>query len=74
MTGTRCSRAALPMLLARRGLRVLAIDRARFPSNTISTHFVGPRTASFLAMRGPLDKLSATGCPAINLVTADYGP
>ena len=62
------------MVLAGRGLRVLAIDRARFPSDTISTHFLWPRTASLLAMCGLLDKLSATGCSAIDLVTADYGP
>jgi 2-polyprenyl-6-methoxyphenol hydroxylase-like FAD-dependent oxidoreductase len=62
------------MLLARRGLRVLAIDRARFPSDKISTHFLWPRTTSFLAMWGLLDKLSAAGRSAINLVTADYGP
>lgn len=61
------------MLLARSGHKVLAIDRARFPSDTISTHFMWPRTTSFLAGWGLLDKLSATGCPAIERVTADYG-
>ena len=61
------------MLLARSGHKVLAIDRARFPSDTISTHFMWPRTTSFLAGWGLLEKLSATGCPAIELVTADYG-
>ena len=72
--GTRCSGSALAMLLARSGYKVLAIDRARFPSDTISTHFLWPRTTSFLAAWGLLDKLAATGCPAIELVTADYGP
>jgi len=61
------------MLLARHGLKVLAIDRAHFPSDTISTHFLWPRTTSFLASWNLLDTLSATGCPAIELVTADYG-
>jgi flavin-dependent dehydrogenase len=72
--GTRCAGAALAMLLARAGLKVLAIDRVRFPSDTISTHFLWPRTTSFLADWGLLDTLAATGCPPINLVTADYGP
>jgi hypothetical protein len=61
------------MLLARNGYKVLAVDRAQFPSDTISTHFLWPRTTSFLARWDLLGKLSATGCPAIDLVTADYG-
>lgn len=61
------------MLLARKGCKVLAVDRAQFPSDTISTHFLWPRTTSFLAQWRLLDKLAATGCPPIHLVTADYG-
>jgi 2-polyprenyl-6-methoxyphenol hydroxylase-like FAD-dependent oxidoreductase len=74
IVGTRCAGASLAMLLARGGHKVLAIDRARFPSDTISTHFLWPRTTSFLAKWGLLDKLAATGCPPIERVTADYGP
>jgi 2-polyprenyl-6-methoxyphenol hydroxylase-like FAD-dependent oxidoreductase len=74
IVGTRCAGASLAMLLARGGHKVLAIDRARFPSDTISTHFLWPRTTSFLAKWGLLDKLAATGCPSIERVTADYGP
>jgi flavin-dependent dehydrogenase len=73
IVGTRCSGASLAMLLARSGYKVLAIDRVHFPSDTISTHFLWPRTTAFLATWGLLDELAATGCPAINLVTADYG-
>jgi 2-polyprenyl-6-methoxyphenol hydroxylase-like FAD-dependent oxidoreductase len=74
VVGTRCAGASLAMLLARGGHKVLAIDRAHFPSDTISTHFMWPRTTSFLAKWNLLDKLAATGCPAIERVTADYGP
>jgi 2-polyprenyl-6-methoxyphenol hydroxylase-like FAD-dependent oxidoreductase len=70
----RCSGAALALLLARNGCKVLAIDRVQFPSDTISTHFMWPRTTTFLAKWGLLDKLAATGCPPIERVTADYGP
>ncbi len=73
IVGARCAGASLAMLLARRGLKLLALDRARFPSDTISTHFMWPRTTAFLASWGLLDRLAATGCPAIDLVTADYG-
>jgi 2-polyprenyl-6-methoxyphenol hydroxylase-like FAD-dependent oxidoreductase len=74
VVGTRCAGAALALLLARSGHKVLAIDRARFPSDTVSTHFLWPRTTSFLARWALLDKLAATGCPPIARVTADYGP
>ena len=30
------------MLLARRGYRVLVVDRATFPSDTLSTHMLHP--------------------------------
>src|ERR1041384_4934121 len=72
--GTRCAGAALAMLLARNGRKVIAVDRARFPSDTISTHFMWPRTTSFLQKWGLLAKLAESGCPAIERVTADYGP
>jgi flavin-dependent dehydrogenase len=74
IVGTRCSGASLAMLLARRGLRVLGIDRAEFPSDTISTHFMFPRTTAFLDAWGLLDGLAKTGCPLIETVTLDYGP
>src|SRR6516162_4193903 len=73
VVGTRCSGAPLCMLLARRGLKVLGIDHAQFPSDTISTHFMWPRTTAFLSKWGLLDELAATGCPPIHRVTADYG-
>jgi len=74
IVGTRCAGAALAMLLARAGCKVLAVDRAQFPSDTVSTHFMWPRTTSFLARWHLLEKLAATGCPPIERVTADYGP
>lgn len=36
--GARCGGAPVAMLLARRGHRVLLVDRATFPSDTMSTH------------------------------------
>jgi 2-polyprenyl-6-methoxyphenol hydroxylase-like FAD-dependent oxidoreductase len=73
VVGTRCAGAPLAMLLARNGYKVLGVDRARFPSDTMSTHFMWPRTTSILAKWGLLDRLAASGCPPINQVTADYG-
>ena len=56
--GARCAGAPLAMLIAQQGRRVLAIDRAQFPSDTISTHFMWPRTTAFLAKWGLLDELA----------------
>jgi flavin-dependent dehydrogenase len=73
VVGARCAGAALALLLARRGRRVLVLDRARFPSDTVSTHFLWPRTTAALARWGLLDTLAATGCPPIETVTMQAG-
>ncbi|RWL44408.1 MAG: NAD(P)/FAD-dependent oxidoreductase, partial [Mesorhizobium sp.] len=38
IVGARCAGAATAMLLARAGLKVLAIDRKPYGSDTLSTH------------------------------------
>ncbi len=62
------------MLLARKGYKVLVVDRAAFPSDTISTHIVHPLGAAALKRWGLLDRLTATGCPPIHTYTYDFGP
>ena len=74
VVGLRCAGAPLAMLLARKGYRVLGLDRANFPSDTISTHFLWPRTTAMLGGWGLLDRLAHTGCPPIESVTLDVGP
>src|ERR1044072_7487844 len=71
--GARCAGAPLAMLLARKGHRVLAVDGAQFPSDTVSTHFMWPRTTAFLAKWGLLETLAATGCPPIEKVHIHFG-
>ena len=39
VVGARCAGSPTAMLLARKGYRVLVVDRATFPSDTLSTHF-----------------------------------
>ena len=41
--GARCAGSPTAMLLARKGYRVLVVDRARFPSDTLSTRPAWPR-------------------------------
>jgi len=42
IVGARCAGSPLATLLAGAGLRVCVVDRARFPSDTASTHGVQP--------------------------------
>jgi hypothetical protein len=42
IVGARCAGSPTAMLLARKGYRVLVVDRATFPSDTLSTHLVQP--------------------------------
>jgi len=63
------------MLLARRGYRVLLVDKATFPSDTISTHILWPHGAAVLARWGLSSALEATGVPPIcRRMTFDVGP
>src|SRR5262245_49694951 len=62
------------MLLARKGYRVLLVDQASFPSDTISTHHIH-RTGLATAERwGLLPQLIGTGGPKIRHWTFDVGP
>jgi 2-polyprenyl-6-methoxyphenol hydroxylase-like FAD-dependent oxidoreductase len=62
------------MLLAREGHRVLLVDRARFPSDTVSTHLIHQPGVAALERWGLLDRLVATGCPPIDTYRFDFGP
>jgi flavin-dependent dehydrogenase len=72
--GARCAGSPTAMLLARRGYRVLLLDRATFPSDTISTHLIHPPGVAALKKWGLLDRLLSTNCPAIDTYAFDMGP
>ncbi|CAM3273279.1 NAD(P)/FAD-dependent oxidoreductase [Stackebrandtia soli] len=63
--GARCAGAASAMLLAREGFRVLVLDRAEFPSDTMSTLYIQPSGVILLDKWKVLDDVRATGCPPI---------
>jgi 2-polyprenyl-6-methoxyphenol hydroxylase-like FAD-dependent oxidoreductase len=73
VVGARCAGSPTAMLLARKGYKVLVVDRASFPSDTISTHILHPVGANTLARWGLLDRLVQTGCPAIDTYAFDFG-
>ena len=74
VVGARCAGAPLALLLARKGYQVLVVDKATFPSNTISTHLVHPPGVAALRRWGLLDQVLATGCPPIDTYRFDFGP
>ena len=73
VVGSRCAGSPTAMLLARRGYRVLLVDRATFPSDTISTHVVHPLAVAALRKWGLADAVAATGCPPIATYGFDFG-
>ena len=57
IVGARCAGAPLATLLARAGLRVCVVDRARFPSDTASTHGVQSAGVKILDRLGVVEPL-----------------
>jgi len=75
VVGARCAGSPTAMLLARRGFKVLLVDSATFPSDTLSTHILWPHGAEILERWGLLARLAATGLPPIcRHMTFDVGP
>jgi flavin-dependent dehydrogenase len=74
VVGARCAGSPTAMLLARKGYRVLLVDSARFPSDTMSTHALKVAAAARLERWGLLDRIADTNCPAILRGTLDFGP
>jgi flavin-dependent dehydrogenase len=72
--GARVAGSPTAMLLARKGYRVLAVDRATFPSDTLSTHVIHAPGVAALKRWGLLDRLVETGCTPITGYQFDFGP
>ena len=63
VVGARVAGASTAMLLAARGLSVLAIDRGRYGTDVLSTHCIAPPGILQLSRWGLLDQLRAAGTP-----------
>lgn len=72
VVGARAAGASTAMLLAKSGLRVLAVDRAPYGSDTLSTHALMRPAVLQLARWGLLDAVRASGAPAIRRVRFHY--
>jgi flavin-dependent dehydrogenase len=74
VVGARCAGSPTAMLLARKGYRVLVVDKATFPSDTVSTHMIHPPGIAALRRWGVLDAMLATGVPPVDTYAFDFGP
>jgi len=72
--GARCAGSPTAMLLARKGYRVLLVDRDSFPSDHMSTHWIHQPGIARLERWGLRERLVATGCPPITSISMDFGP
>jgi flavin-dependent dehydrogenase len=74
IVGARCAGAPTALLLARKGYKVLLLDRGTFPSDMpFSNHYVHQTGSARLKRWGLLDTLKASNCPPILTNHFDYG-
>lgn len=68
IVGARCAGAPLAILLARAGLSVGLVDRATFPSDTLSTHVFQNEGVAVLDRLGVLDAVRSSGAPWLEAI------
>ena len=73
VVGARVAGASTALLLARAGLRVLCVDRARFGSDTLSTHALMRAGTVQLQRWGLLADIVAAGTPPVRRTVFHYG-
>lgn len=71
--GGRCAGAVTAMLLARRGHRVLLLERGAYPSDVHQGHFIHKQGPKLLDEWGLLDKIVGTNCPPTLTHLSDFG-
>jgi 2-polyprenyl-6-methoxyphenol hydroxylase-like FAD-dependent oxidoreductase len=73
VVGARCAGSPTAMLLARKGYRVLLVDRATFPSDVVNGYYVQQTGGARLKHWGLLDKLRVSNCPPLFTLNFDFG-
>ena len=73
VVGARCGGSPTALLLARKGYRVLLLDKSSFPSDIMSTHYIHPPGVERLRRWGLLDEVWASNCPRITKTTLHFG-
>ena len=73
VVGARCAGSPTAMLLARKGYRVLLVDRATFPSDVVPGHVILYRGMRLLHRWGLLNRVVASNCPPLRRWLVDLG-
>ena len=73
VVGARVAGASTAMLLARQGHRVLLLDRATMPSDTVSTHALLRSGVLQLTRWGLADRVLGAGTPPIRQIMLGFG-
>src|SRR5919202_5966716 len=73
VVGARCAGAATAMLMARRGMKVLVIDRAAYGADTMSTHALMRGAVLQLHRWGVLPRLREMATPPVRSTSFHYG-
>lgn len=73
LVGSRIAGSSTALLLARHGHRVLLVDRAQMPSDTVSTHAILRSGVLQLKRWGLLSRVIDAGTPAVRKVTLGFG-
>ncbi|GAC1468061.1 MAG: NAD(P)/FAD-dependent oxidoreductase [Ktedonobacteraceae bacterium] len=74
VVGARCAGSPTALLLARKGYRVLLVDKATFPSDAPRGIYIHQPGIAQLKRWGLLDRLAASNCPPIGKMALDLGP
>ncbi|MFF4188229.1 NAD(P)/FAD-dependent oxidoreductase [Streptomyces sp. NPDC001691] len=64
--GARCAGSPTAMLFAQQGYRVLLLEKARFPQDTLSSHYIHTQGVALLKKWGLLDRIREAGCRPID--------
>lgn len=73
VVGARCAGSPTAMLLARKGYKVLLVDRDSFPSDKMSTHYIHIPGVARLARWGLYDRVMQTDIEPIQSMTLHMG-
>jgi 2-polyprenyl-6-methoxyphenol hydroxylase-like FAD-dependent oxidoreductase len=73
VVGARCAGSPTAMLLARRGYRVLLVDKVTLPSDVIGAPYIHQPGVACLERWGLLPRVTATACPPIQRFSVDLG-
>jgi 2-polyprenyl-6-methoxyphenol hydroxylase-like FAD-dependent oxidoreductase len=72
VVGARCAGSPTAMLLARKGYRLLLVDKTSFPSDVVNGYYLQQHAVLQLRRWGLLDKLRSSNCPPLRILTFDF--